>query len=174
MLIFKGYIGLKNKFEIIVLFKTNRQTNRNMSSHMDSVNIANMKWHGSTTGILEGGKIQEDIDELYEVYGISKNYEMEFLSKEGITQKEKNLFYFLRAVGQKMYDGAQHCEEEIVFSKDEEITALQDEKEELRNQIEGLEEKLERLTVTARQGLEKQVAEVSTALEQLLTHVKNR
>ena len=33
---------------------------------MDETDLINIKWHGSTTGNLRGGQIQEDLDE----YGI--------------------------------------------------------------------------------------------------------
>jgi hypothetical protein len=102
-----------------------------MNNNLDKIN---MKWHGSTIGILKGGKIQEGIDELHKEYNVPKDYQRVFLSKEGRTQEEKDIFHFLQAVALKMYEGAQQCEEEVVISKDEDIEKLQEENERLREE----------------------------------------
>lgn len=112
---------------------------------MEGVDKANMKWHGSTTGNLRGGKIQEDIDGLQKIYNVPKDYEKVFLSKKSRTQQEKNLFYYLEAAALKMYEGAQKCEEEAVFYLRERIGSLYNENEELKEENERLQEEKEEL-----------------------------
>lgn len=112
---------------------------------MDETDLINIKWHGSTTGNLRGGQIQEDLDELHKDYDIPKNYEMEFFSKKGITEEDKRLYFFLRARAQTMYEGAQKCEQEITEIFYEKMSALQDEIEGLKEEKEELEEKLEKV-----------------------------
>jgi phosphoserine aminotransferase len=112
---------------------------------MEGVDKANMKWHGSTTGNLRGGKIQEDIDGLQKIYNVPKDYEKVFLSKKSRTQQEKNIFYYLEATALKMYEGAQKCEEEAVFYLREIIGSLYNENEELKEENERLQEEKEEL-----------------------------
>lgn len=132
-----------NKFEILILKQILDKTKMN-SRYMDAVDLANMKWHGSTTGNLRGGKIQEEIDKLHVQYNIPKNYERVFLSKNP-TQDQKNLFYFLSNMALKMYEGGHKCEEDVVKSKNEEIERIEEEKERLQEQVEELEDKLEEI-----------------------------
>ena len=137
MLIFKVFIGLKNKFEILILKQILDKTKIN-GRYMEAVDLANMKWHGSTTGNLRGGKIQEEIDKLHVQYNIPKNYESVFLSKNP-TQDQKNLFYFLTNMALKMYEGGHKCEEDVVKSKNEEIERLQEKVEELEDKLEEIQ-----------------------------------
>ena len=115
---------------------------------MDMVDKINKKYHGSSSGHLRpGGIIFNQINELREEHNITPEKELEIKQDLPCRANSEIINYisFLENKMNKMYNGAQHCEEEIVLALNEEKYELKEENDELKEENDELKEENDEL-----------------------------